>query len=595
MAKGQFKIKELIDYTKVLFPLDWLDTKDWRTNEEEIYIDLSKKIDNYATYAFTVFAKSILSGEYIIRPYIIESLDLLKDTLVQDFLPNNDEFRQEIIKQYSELCGLLEFNINRYKQLITTLYNKYELSSPTFLVNAFSIHKQNGEGHVLAVYFDILFDVVRIDHLLSGDKDSLKALILHHSFLRNAIDGNQYDENFKKVIEILDQKSLFLLKKLLIDDGNEFDYLIDFKRQHYNVKTNVVTFFKDFDYWFDFYRANNHAEDSFVRDLYNKTLNNTIKVGQMALLMKFYKNHKDTSITQINNLVTQFDEKYTSLSKQYLFRKYDIYALSTLKNYMYNCRLSFKISNTDYTYDELEREMYEIENIQKETRILNFYPYLKSIGFIIKIIESEKTIPRPEVEKYFLKLDYFINKYEESLNWCEEQCFIPVQNIYNESITKVGDYGVVFVPSTFSRPINYLKQRHRLDEIKTKVLFLKNELNLREEKEEIELIKSEIDKSHLKNIELLSVFTAIITFLFGTVNFMSNNSTSSIFHQIYNTLSLGLVLLLFVSAIGIITMRREKDHKSYWMHPRLYFLIVTIVTFIILLGYLIHNIHVLAS
>ena len=306
----------------------------------------------------------------------------------------------------------------------------------------------------------------------------------------------------------------------------------------------------------------------------------------MALLMKFYKDFPSTTIIQIDNLLDAFDKKYDFLYKLHFSRGYDIYALHTLKNYMYNCRLSFKISKTNYLFDDLEKDMLEIMNIQNVTGILNFYPYQKAIEFIIQLVEKGKELSKQTLVKYLSRLDFYLNKCEEAINWCEEQRFIPVQNVYNDSISRVDDFGAVLIPSTFCRPINYEKRRHILSAHKTHALFLKNELSLREEREDIESIKQQIDKSHWKNIELLSIFTAIITFLFGTVNFMANGSSMTITQQIYNIMTIGLVLLLFVCAIAVVTMQRENDPKKYWRHPRLYFLIASIIIFLALLLYI---------
>lgn len=586
MAKGILKLEKLVVHTRECFPVDWLERYDWDTVTEQELISIFEKIDEYVESAFVVIAKSILSGEYLIRTNIIDVLNELKDVLCHDTIldsSNIDKYRaQTYFKVASSLLG---FNINRYKQFITKLENRYTVTSPRFLVNVFSIGNQKGENHPMAGYFDVLFDIVEFDYLLSGDKDSVRTLILHHSRI-NDLAGSPIDIELKRVLEILDQKSLFLLKKLLIEDANEFDYLIDFKLQHYSVSSCSTGFLSDFDKSFEFYRSNNYTEDNFVRTLYQKSLNGKLRVGQMALLMKFYKDFSGSTLIQIDNLLEGFDKKYDQLYKLHCSRGYDVYALHTLKNYMYNCRLSFKISRTNYSYDDLEKDMMEIINIQNVTGILNFYPYQKAIEYIIKLVEEGKELSKLTLAKYLSRLDFYLKKCEEAINWCEEQRFIPIQNVYNDSISKVDDFGVVLVPSTFCRPINYDKRRHILNGHKTHALFLRNELSLREEREEIEAIKQQIDKSHWKNIELLSIFTAIITFLFGTVSFMANGANTTITQQIFNIVAIGVVLLLFVSAIAVVTMQREKEHRDYWKHPRVIFLIATIVISAILLVYI---------
>lgn len=586
MAKEQFKIRELVKLTQEYFPTNWLEPHNLDKDCcYEYLIKLYGKINEYAEKAFIILSKSILTGEYLIRLNIIPILDELKDVICREYMLNDENStNNEIQKYYQKISYLLEFNINRYKQFILDLNNRYEVYSKKFLVNAFSVKDYRENEYPISSYFDLLFNVVELDYLLSREQNSIRKLILAHSRINDLLSSVS-NEELKRVLEVIDQKSLFLLKKLLIEDSNEFDYMIDFKPQHYNVSSGNICFFSELDKSFDFYRNKNYREDSYVMTLHNKSLNGNLRIREMVLLMKYYKDFSSTTLIQINNLIEKFDEKYNQLYQLHRSRKYDVYALRVLKNYMYNCRISYKISKNNYTYSELVQDIEYIEKIQIDTGILNFYPYQKSIEFIIKLLKNNKDLSKDSLGRYLDKLDYYIKKYEESIKWCEEQCFMPIQNIYNDSISKVENFGVVFIPSTFCRPINYEKHRDKLNDYKTHILFLKNELSLREEHLEIESIKNEIDKSNLKNIELISIFTAIITFLFGTINFMTNGSSTTLTQQIYNIISIGLILLLFVSAIAIVTMRREKTHKDYWRHPRLYFFIIMTVIF---LGLLIH-------
>ena len=590
MFKRFIKLDKLVSSARKLFPIDWLDRYDWEHLTEQELVLFYDKINKYAEEAFIEIAKSILSGEYLIRPNIIDVLDKLQDNFCQEPpVDRTNLYKSNIWDSYEEVSSLLRYNIKRYKQFIARLDNRYAHSIPRFIFSEFTKSSHKGKNHQMADYFDVLFDIVGFDYMLSVDKESIRTLILHHSRI-NDLAESSFDDELKRVLGVLDQKALFLLKKLMIEGTNEFDYLIESKLQHFNTSSCRIGFFSDFDTSFEFYRRKEYTEDSFVRDLYQKSSEGKLRIGQMALLMKCYKDLSDTTLIQIDNLIKDFDKKFEKLFKQHNSRKYDTYALRTLKNYMYNCRLSYKISKTDYKFEFLENDMQEIMNIQKATRIMNFYPYQKAIEFIITIVEKDKELSRQTVESYLSRMDFYIRKCEEAINWCEEQHFIPIQNVYNESLSKVDGFGVVLVPSTFCRPINYDKRRHILSAHKTHALFLRNELSLREEREEIRAIQQQIDKSHWKNIELLSIFTAIITFLFGTVSFMSNGTSITITQQIYNIVAIGVVLLLFVSAISIVTMQRERKHADYWKHPRLYFLLLSIIISVVLIFHILRTV-----
>ena len=569
MAKKTLKLMQLVWEAQREFPVNWLETLD----VDNDFSEAIERIENFAQKAFVFFAKSILSGEYIIRDDIMSTLDRLKDTLCHEMPidnPNEEEQCLIIKKEYRRLCDLISFNIDKYKQLILKLRNRYTLSQSNVLVNAFRIPRGIGENHYLSEYFYVLFEITEYDHLLSDRRKAINNLILHHSLLSEKYCQGDINVDFLLTLKVLDQKSLFLIKKLLIDDNYEFDYLINFENYHYDARSSDISLFELFDTAFEFYRRDDYLEDNYVRKMQYSVLSCSCRLRELALLIKYYKDHPDSSLTQINNIIKLFDDKYSYLSDKHKKREYDVYALNTIKNYMYNCRFSFILKNSTLQYDDFVSEMGKIEDLQKQTRIFNFYPYEKAICHIIDLFDKNDSLSSAQANKYLEKLDYYILKYEQALQWCYEQSFMPVQNVYNDSIVPIPDFGAVFVPSTFCRPVKYAKRQDNLTRFKTHSLFLKNEMSLKVEREEIQSIKESIDRSQLKNVELLSIFTAIITFLFSVVSFTSNGNHLTIHQLIYNTVSIGLLLMLFVSMISIVTIRKEKTIKDYFHHPRIY-------------------------
>ena len=79
---------------------------------------------------------------------------------------------------------------------------------------------------------------------------------------------------------------MFLIKKLLVDDGKEFDYMIDFKQFYYDARELTFRYFKEMNKLFEFYREEKYSNDSLGYDLDIKARNNTLTIGQFSLLMK---------------------------------------------------------------------------------------------------------------------------------------------------------------------------------------------------------------------------------------------------------------------------------------------------------------------
>ena len=135
-----------------------------------------------------------------------------------------------------------------------------------------------------------------------------------------------------------------------------------------------------------------------------------------------------------------------------------------------------------------------------------------------------------------------------ALKWSEFHKFFPFQLPFEESLVYSSDYDLkLFVPSAFARNIDYKKLKEELalfKKEKDNLIFL---LNLSKERREIEKIKESIKDADKKAFDTIAVFTASITFLFGTINIFMNNTTLGISMLISNTVGLGVLLLLFMS------------------------------------------------
>ena len=70
MAKKTLKLMQLVWEAKREFPVNWLETID----VDNDFSEAIERIENFAQKAFVFFAKSILSGEYIIRDDIMFTL-----------------------------------------------------------------------------------------------------------------------------------------------------------------------------------------------------------------------------------------------------------------------------------------------------------------------------------------------------------------------------------------------------------------------------------------------------------------------------------------------------------------------------------------
>ena len=154
--------------------------------------------------------------------------------------------------------------------------------------------------------------------------------------------------------------------------------------------------------------------------------------------------------------------------------------------------------------------------------------------------------------------------------------------MFNECLVLYKELSIrLFIPSSFTRPIEYKILSDEIMEYKSKIVFFRNKLELLKEKDDIERIKQEIAKSERKYIEILGVFTAVITFLFGTIDFFSTAKKSA--DIIYPSIAIGLILLLFSSSIYFLTIPRLDKLSDYLYHPRFWFFGITSLVYLIIL------------
>ena len=388
-------------------------------------------------------------------------------------------------------------------------------------------------------------------------------------------------------IKALDGKCLFLLKKLLIYDKSGVDYMFDFKAQHLDVDILKQSWLKNLEVKFEFYRMDNTSGASYGKELDRMAYFKQLRVSLYPLLMKYNKDYHSESLGQINNIISEFNSQYLFLKNKYCNRPYDLYALNTLKSYMYNSRLSFKLRSGEYIIADLKTDMDEIISIQQEMRIVDYYPFMIAAEYLGKMIEDKEISDLDKSRTMFQLMNKYVHRFEESYLICHQQCFYPLQSLYNDSLNPYDSFGAVFIASSYCRPVQYPKVKEHLDALQTKCLLCKNIIHLKEERLEIESLKKGIDHSKKQTIEIISVYTAIITFLFGTIDFFASGKSGSFVNQIYNIISLGIILLLFVSSIAVLTTRHEDVFRHYFKHPRVWLSIVSILVLLSLLIYLI--------
>lgn len=590
-------IKECYDKYKELFEERWLDKID-KDNQPEIEAAFLKIKGFYET-SFILLSKSVISGEYISCENTKQEIeDFIGGLFKGDFIAG-DSIRSRLYALFVTLNDNLLNSLRHYQQLIDISDTKYDNSKENqFLFSSVKL-KNLEENKLLNFFNQVVIQTCRYDYRLPTDKDTLLGLLNLRIQITDAIKEGG-DSKSIEVYQILLHKCNFIIKKTRKD---KFSYSFNSSIESINpskLETGILENFIDKE-------KNKNLSTDLLTELNKDIISKTPKLESFVRLIRHYKENL-ISIEErgiMDNVLRIYDEYYRTNKEEnptIKKHKYDNFSLDTIRNYIYNCRFSFLSNFDSISFEEIESELTTIQQIQREG-VKNFHPYEKGIECLRRRIETilnkDTTLCITEelnlVRRKLEKLEDLIEKYTEAISWCEFRKFYPFLLPFNESLIEENNISI-FVPSTFSKAINYQEQFEYLDETKQKLGEYHSLFLVKKEQKSISLLNGEnqkrtseledtVKKYEKRTYELLGLYTAVITFLFGSVNIFTQNSDSSLPLLITNTMGLGFILLLFAGLILLTTSKfiLELSLKDFIKTSRFKFLIVFIIGYIAIL------------
>jgi ABC-type multidrug transport system fused ATPase/permease subunit len=188
--------------------------------------------------------------------------------------------------------------------------------------------------------------------------------------------------------------------------------------------------------------------------------------------------------------------------------------------------------------------------------------------FLKKILDGEKI---DFVNKHEATIKYLWNEVEEYFEqkeWCKNHHSYVFILPYEESLvgtTDLNDLNAVFYASSFVLPPShtkiekdYLKVKEYFEEVR---LYIKSGKHFRNEIDKIRSLNEELDKKDFKSIEIISIFTAIITFVLSSIP--SYKFVDSVFESVLFMLSLASSLSLFIILILFTTRNLFNKWQAY--------------------------------
>ena len=579
MAKYIEKCLEIIDMT---FPFGWINTITFiptKTDDYQIFLSSINKTSKELIHNLNL---SVISGEYICDALFEEKLESFNSSLQNIFTLPDTELSEEDINVLSntlisELISPYERALKYYRNLVSysnTIINGnlHETVMDIFLhPDEVSENKKSAQLESINDFIKYNIKLAKFDLSIITSNQFLKELLQIKEELENK-------KNKNSIFDLLYNKCNFLIKKILLRyKKSNLSYKINFKSSELSPENFDSGPFKNFDNWIAAHDNNNPE----IESKYNSDHRDYIEDSKRKFLKKEHLSYED-----YHTLIRYYKDINPSQSKLKLliesFEKTDINAINKFDkraynislNYLHNNYFSFLLRDCEDLSDDIESCFKTIISIQKDTHVFNSFPYERLAKCYIKELNSiyEKNTSKTEIEKAKIlleKLETIIKELKTNYAWCEENKFLIYQLPFAECTFDhlIANENIkVFLQSSFVLPTNYTEDRNEIKAIKEDLISLntihKLHISISKEKEEIQNTKNEVketknklDQSDKRNIEILSIFSAIVVFATATTQlfpFIKSTSAALQFMLVFS-----FSLCSFVLVIWLITRESE--------------------------------------
>lgn len=529
-------------------------------SEIDLKIDLFSQSQNETLItAFKKINYSLITGEYISNIEIKQELENVISKLSETVNLSNDFEKLQII--ILDLVSAIKIAIERYKIFISEINNKFSDDRLNYLFEynqQFERDSKNAELSELSFnlisYFFNNLSLSEVDHFPSIDNSQYKDLF--------SIEKNTENYNIIQLDEIsvlIKLKVGFLEHKWKARKQQENPSAI-----HYSIdgNTNTLGEFNSsnttlnewaeiIDSHYQLHTNWPYQTEKRIKPFKDKPLE-SLKFLQIHQLIKYYKDVKKTpnKLKEISKFLLD-----NSNLNQPNTNSYDSYSIKIISNYSLNNKFSLFLETNKEIITIKNEYNRTKEKIKGETN--NFFlefKYLNSLLDILELKTSEiENIDFLEYENIIIEDckkildDYFENKEWSKMNnnyifsLPFDECLVDI--VDNTEVTKI------FIASSFLLPPENKEIENKYKELRDKykgILYhLKTIKRLRKDLNKIDELNNAFDKRDFKSIEIISIYTAMITFVLSSI------PAYKFIHSVWDSL---LFMLTLSSALGIFVM-----------------------------------------
>jgi hypothetical protein len=583
-------LSQVSDLLQKHFPdTGWLNSHGLAANmtitdrEDPLLVALSDKLVSYTEIVFSHLNKSILTGEFINTVETTDGIKQIREK-IKALDTTEEPIENGVLAHYFNSGGFkthfykpIEEALDFYHEFLANFERKIGLSSAEYIYRERievtrkienSLYEDSIKSNLK--FFRINIAVTNCDLFLSIDKDQISSLTSH----RESILGisNQLSNALIKKIDFLKLKLLLTYKQLRIE--NESDHsgeLVIVERGgrktiigEDSLKTTNLDF-KDFNKRIGIHYEINTKWRLEIEDSHR--LNSFKDLGSCNILELYdrIKYCKDVlkNVDRLKEIRLELHNRLKGFHQQN--DSFCIYAYSINLNYAINNEFSCLCAQENATLDKVFSLYKDVMAINQETGVRNFFPQVKFLGFLLDELDKAYSSNGAEVDlskcRHIINLSNEVMKaYFTNVEWTKNNYNLKFQLPYAESIVSVQHDTAIYVFSSFILPLSKSALISDFNDTLRKIEARKNSLVILENIEtrmgalqaqqaKISTLESDVKAREIKAIEIIGVFTALVTFVATSVQkypTMTNPYQAALFTlALASSFSFFVLLLMF--------------------------------------------------
>lgn len=567
--------------------------EDAKADIDKERLEICDKIRGIGIEIYENLNLSVIRGSYVENGNFEDRIIKFDKTLSSFDIPGDIELYNCISDCFTKV---LINSLKQYQYLTHQLQVRNDNPDKLFLLYDFKAEPfGNYQGNLnldLTPYADIFYHNILIsilDRDFSLNNNILKKLFeITHELQKHTLKNS-------KVCKLLIDKCNLLIFKFIAKDNDEYfrafsishDF-IDIDIAPSKIETSYLTHFKDLiEKAYPSKREDNY---DYLKKYYQDKNGEPKTFEDFFIFVQFYRKVTE-STNDIDSLISRFKERFKSEADRKGFNKrsFDI-----CLNYLFNNKISLLSKRTFKNIEDIDSILKKTQEIQNKTGIYNFFPYAKIakcyINFLNQIIHNYNINDHiSDVKKAIYNLETSIDCSKKYLERSDIYSILPFRPNFSGCCCHVQideENFNVFVASAYIIPTNYEKYIKELSELESehqifKTIFATQKFINTTKQETGELLananqriqkamdfaKDESQKaidvandSQKNNIQILSVFAALVVFAMG--NFQVYRMVNTFHEAIVFTFSLAFSLCLFSVVIWFIVSKKEGDKMS---------------------------------